>query len=376
MKRTSLVAALAAALTIGTVALVVPSAIADKTAPASAAKPDKDMQTVLDALAALNGKPVETLTPAEARLQPTPTDAVKAVIAAKTKKPAAPEPVGNVADQTYPSAAGDKLPLRIYTPKDAPKDTPKDTKKGAALPVIVYFHGGGWVIANLDVYDAAPRSLANQTGAIVVSAEYHLAPEKKFPAAHDDAFAAYAWVRANAASFGGDPERIAVAGESAGANLAINVAIKARDTRQGTIAHMLLVYPVAGKDMTTPSYVANADAKPLSKPMMQWFVKNTFATPDGANDPRIDLVDRTDLAGLPSTTLVTAEIDPLMSEGQALGKKLVAAGVKVDELDVKGVTHEFFGMGAVVAKAKATLATSAKDLKASLAKVPAKVGSK
>ena len=368
MKRTSLIAALAAALTVGTVAALVPPALADKTAPATAAKPDKDMQTVLDALAALNGKPIETLTPAEARLQPTPTDAVKAVIAAKTKKPAAPEPVGNVADQTYPSAAGDKLPLRIYTPKDA--------KKGAILPVIVYFHGGGWVIANLDVYDSAPRSLANQTGAIVVSAEYHLAPEKKFPAAHDDAFAAYTWVRANAASFGGDPERIAVAGESAGANLAINVALKARDTKQGTIAHMLLVYPVAGKDMTTPSYVANADAKPLNKPMMQWFVKNTFATPDGANDPRIDLVDRTDLAGLPPTTLVTAEIDPLMSEGQALGKKLVAAGVKVDELDVKGVTHEFFGMGAVVAKAKSTLATSAKDLKASLAKAPAKVGTK
>ena len=367
MNRTALITALAAVLTLGPLTAVVPLAAADKAAPA-APKPDKDMQAVLDALAALNGKPIETLTAADARLQPTPTDAVKAVVAAKTKKAAAPEPVGAVSDQTYPSASGDKLPVRIYTPKDA--------KKGTPLPVILYFHGGGWVIANLDVYDAAPRSLANQTGAIVVSAEYHLAPEKKFPTAHDDAFAAYTWLRANAASFGGDPARLAVAGESAGANLAMNVALKARDTKAGTIAHMLLVYPVAGKDMTTPSYVANADAKPLSKPMMQWFVKNTFATADGPSDPRLDLVDRTDLAGLPPATVVTAEIDPLMSEGQALGKKLVAAGVKVDELDVKGVTHEFFGMGAVVAKAKSTLATAAKDLRASLAKPVTKPATK
>ncbi|HEY0194843.1 MAG TPA: alpha/beta hydrolase fold domain-containing protein, partial [Kofleriaceae bacterium] len=185
-------------------------------------------------------------------------------------------------------------------------------------------------------------------------------------------YAAYKWVRATAASWGGDPDRIAVAGESAGANLAIDTAIKVRDDKAGPVAHMLLVYPVAGKDMATPSYLANADAKPLNKPMMQWFVKQTFAKPDQAADPRIDLVDRTDLAGLPTATVVTAEIDPLRSEGQALASKLKAAGVKVDALDVTGVTHEFFGMGAVVAKAKSTLATAAKDVKSSLASAPAK----
>ena len=198
-----------------------------------------------------------------------------------------------------------------------------------------------------------------------------MAPEHKFPAAHDDAYAAYKWVRATAASWGGDPGRIAIAGESAGANLAIDTAIKVRDDKAGPIAHMLLVYPVAGKDMTTPSYVANAAAKPLNKPMMEWFVKHVFAKPEQAAAPRIDLVSRKDLAGLPSATVVTAEIDPLRSEGQTLAKNLEAAGVKVDALDVKGVTHEFFGMGAVVAKAKSTMATASRDLKTALAKTQA-----
>ena len=127
--------------------------------------------------------------------------------------------------------------------------------------------------------------------------------------------------------------------------------------------HMLLVYPVAGSDMTTPSYVANADATPLGKAGMQWFVKHAFKAPGDAKDKRIDLVHRTDLAGLPSATVVTAEIDPLRSEGQALAKALVAAGVKVDAKDYAGVTHEFFGMGAAVADARAAQQRAGKGLK-------------
>ncbi len=320
------------------------------------------MQSVLDALATLGGKPIETLDPLVARTQPTPTDAVKVVLTKKLGKAPAPEAVAKVDDKTYGDA---KIPMRIYTPKGT-----------GPFPVIVYFHGGGWVIANLDVYDAAPRALANATGAIVVSASYRQAPAYRFPAAHEDAFTAYKWVADNAASFGGDPMRLAVAGESAGGNLAINTAIRARDEKVTAPVHMLLVYPVAGSDMTTPSYVANADAKPLNKPMMEWFVKHVFKTPDGAKDKRIDLAKRTDLAGLPPATVITAEIDPLRSEGQALAKALTAAGVKVDAADYAGVTHEFFGMGAVVADAKAAQQRAAANLKGAFGTVPKKLSTK
>ena len=318
------------------------------------------MQKVLDALAGLGGKPLETLTPGVARTQPTPADAVKIVMTKKLRKAPIPEAVAKVEDRTYGDSS---IPLRIYTPKG----------KGP-FPVIVYYHGGGWVIADLDVYDASPRALANASGAIVVSAHYRQAPEHKFPAAHDDAFAAYRWTLDNAASFGGDPARVAVAGESAGGNLAINTAIRARDEKVTMPMHMLLVYPVAGSDMTTPSYVTNANAKPLGKAGMEWFVKHVFSDPKQAKDPRIDLVSRKDLAGLPSATVITAEIDPLRSEGQALAKNLAAAGVKVDAADYPGVAHEFFGMGAAVADAKAAQKRAGKNLKAALkAKAPSKV---
>lgn len=328
------------------------ASLGDSTIAAKAPKADRDMQSVLDALAALGGEPLETLEPSVARTQPTPADAVKVVMKKKLGKTPVPEKVAKVEDRTYGDA---KIPVRIYTPKG----------KGP-FPVIVYFHGGGWVIADLDVYDASPRALANAAGAIVVSAHYRQAPENKFPAAHDDAFTAYRWTLDNAASFGGDPARVAVAGESAGGNLAINTAIRARDEKLTMPRHMLLVYPVAGADMSTPSYVTNANAEPLGKAGMEWFVKHVFSDPEMAKDPRIDLVSRKDLAGLPSATVITAEIDPLRSEGQALAKNLAAAGVNVDAVDYRGVTHEFFGMGAAVADAKAAQKRAGKNLKAAL----------
>jgi acetyl esterase len=339
----------------------VPNDMAAKKALPKPAKPDKDMAAVLDEMAALGGRPIDTLTPAEARKQPTPADAVKSLVEKKTGKPLAPQPVAKVDDTSIPVAGGGSVPARIYTPKG----------KGP-FPVIVYFHGGGWVIANLDAYDATPRALANATGAIVVAASYRQAPEHRFPAAHDDAFAAYQWVLANAAGFGGDATRVAVAGESAGGNLAINTAIRARDAGTTAPRHMLLVYPVAGKDMTTPSYLVNAQASPLGAAAMTWFVKHVFGTSEQVSDPRIDLVSRTDLAGLPPATVITTEIDPLRSEGQDLAAKLAAAGVKVDAADYTGVSHEFFGMAPVVAKAKQAQARAAKNLKAAFKARPAR----
>jgi acetyl esterase/lipase len=260
-------------------------------------------------------------------------------------------------DVTYPGADGKPLPARIYTPANA----------GRNAPVIVYFHGGGWVLADIDVYDGGARALAKKTNAIVISADYRRAPEHRFPAAHDDAYAAYRWAIMRAANFGGDATRIAVAGESAGGNLAINVAIRARDAKIQAPAHMLLVYPVAGVDMNTPSYMRHAQAKPLNKPMMEWFVKHVFASPGDAQDSRLDLVGKADLRGLPDATVITADIDPLRSEGEMLAARLTEAGSAVKYENFRGATHEFFGMDAVVKDAAQAQDFAAKELKEAFA---------
>ena len=239
------------------------------------------------------------------------------------------------------------------------------------MPVVVYFHGGGWVIANTDVYDSSPRALASLTKAIIVSVDYRQAPEHKFPAAHEDSFAAYQWVLENAASFGGDPARIAVAGESAGGNLGAGVSLMARDRKARMPVAELLVYPIAGYDFDTPSYQENATAKPLDKAGMQWFYQQYLNSPKDAQDPRISLVNA-DLHGLPPTTVITAQIDPLRSEGQALAKNLEKAGVKVESKNYDGVTHEFFGMGAVVAEARDAEKFGADGLKKAFAKSSSK----
>jgi acetyl esterase/lipase len=195
--------------------------------------------------------------------------------------------------------------------------------------MIAYYHGGGWVIATIDTYDASAAALAEKAKAIVVSVEYRHAPENKFPAAHDDSFAAYKWVLQNARDWGGDPRKVAVAGESAGGNLAINMAMMARDQNVQQPVHMLLVYPVAGTDMNTPSYKENAEAMPLSKQAMEWFVKNTVNSEQDLQDPRLDVVGKANLKDLPDATVITAEIDPLMSEGRMLAQKLRQAGSEV-----------------------------------------------
>jgi len=256
-------------------------------------------------------------------------------------KPTTPEAVAKVVERTFPGPGG-AVPIRVYIPAGQ-----------GPFPVVLYIHGGGWVIADLDTYDASPRAIANAAKAIVVSTHYRQAPEHKFPAAHEDTLAAYEWVLANAAKFGGDPKRIALVGESAGGNMAANIAIAARDKKLQAPLHQVLVYPVANNDMNAPSYVENANAKPLNKAMMEWFVKHTFASPDQTADPRIALAKRTDLAGVAPATIVLAQIDPLRSDGEALAAALRAAGVPVTVQRYDGVTHEFFGMGAAVDKAKA-----------------------
>jgi acetyl esterase/lipase len=236
-----------------------------------------------------------------------------------------------------PGADG-PLPARVFRPEGAENEK---------LPVIVYWHGGGWVIANIDVYDGGARALSKMANAVVISCEYRMAPEHKFPAAHDDAFAQYKWVLGNTGIFSEDQARVAVAGESAGGNLSVAVAMMARDAGIKLPAHMALAYPVAGNDTNTESYCQNANVKPLNKAMMEWFIGHVFTSKDQTNDPRVNLV-QADLRGLPSATIVLAEIDPLRSEGEMLAKRLKGSGSDVDYKVFNGVTHEFFGMGLVV----------------------------
>jgi len=216
---------------------------------------------------------------------------------------------------------------------------------------VVYYHGGGWVIADLDTYDASPRALSNLANAVVVSAHYRQGPEHKFPAAHQDAFAAYRWVLSNAKSLKGDPSRVAVGGESAGGNLAAAVSMMARDSGAQMPVHQVLVYPIAGYDVNTPSYLENAEAKPLNKPMMQWFFEQYLRSPADGKNPLIDLV-HANVQGLPGTTVIGAQIDPLRSEGKELADRLKDSGVQVDYKSYDGAAHEFFGMGAVLDDAK------------------------
>lgn len=318
--------------------------------PAWAPSIKPEMQVVVDKLATLGGKPIETLEAAEARLQPTPADAVKEVMA-ENNIPVPPAKC-DIANKSIPVTGG-TTNVRIYTPKTGT----------APFPVIVYYHGGGWIIADLDVYNASAQGLCEQVGAVVVSVEYPKGPEKKFPVAHTVCFDAYQWVIANASSIRADATKIAVVGESAGGNLAANMSMMARDKKIVMPLYQVLVYPVANNDMNSASYTKFADAKPLSKAMMVWFVKNALTSEAQAADPRISLV-KANLAGLPKTLIIGAEIDPLQTEGSLLNDKLNAAGVASEYKLYEGVTHEFFGMAAVVPQAKEAQALAASRLKA------------
>lgn len=297
-------------------------------------KAEPRMQRVLEALAALDGKPIDTLAPEEARRQPTPADA--ALTLAKEDGKGALKDGVTVKEIGIAGAQGD-IPGFVYTPPG----------KGP-FPVIVYYHGGGFVTGDTKAYESSIRPLAAGARAVVVSVDYRRAPEHRFPAAPEDAFATYRWVLAHASEIGGDPARVAVAGESAGGNLAAVVALMARDKGVQAPVHQLLIYPVLDNDMSSPSYQRNANARPLNKATMAWFFQHYGADPQ---NPYALPAKADTLKGLPAATVVTAEIDPLASEGDRYAERLKKDGVKVDYRQFDGVTHGFFGLGPVVPKA-------------------------
>lgn len=331
------------------------SAPAAEPRPTATNAPNAQMKAVLDQLAALGGKPIPSLTPGEARRQPTATDAVMALLK-KQGKSTDPEAVGGVKLVEYRGGAG-KLPARVYTPKgDGP------------FPVLVYWHGGGWVLADLDTYDASCRALCNAAECVVVSCEYRHAPEDPYPAAADDAFAAYEWVLQSAGGWKGDSKRVAIGGESAGGNLAAVTALRARDKGIQAPVHQLLIYPVTDTNFDTESYRENAEAKPLNRAMMKWFWAHYVGDRLPTVNPYAMPFQAADLSKLPPATIITAQIDPLRSEGRAYADKLTKAGVKVSYRNYEGVTHEFFGMGAVLDDAKRAVAQAAEGLKESFRK--------
>lgn len=279
-------------------------------------------------------RPYHTLDPQAARQQPSFTDGVMHVM--RERNMPAPPPGVTERDIQVGGAAG-MIPAKVFTPANA----------SGPLPVIVYFHGGGWVIANPTVYAPSARALAREAQAIVVSVEYRKAPEFKFPAQHDDALAAYRWVAQNAASMGGDPQRLALAGESAGGNLAVATAMAARQAGLTQPRHVLSIYPIAGTDLTTASYRANANAMPLNRAAMAWFFHHTMISPAQASDPRLNLV-AADLRGLPPVTIVAAQIDPLNTEGEQLAARLRQLNVPVERRAFPRVTHEFFGAAPLI----------------------------
>jgi acetyl esterase len=322
--------------------------------PAWAPDMKPQMQAVIERLESFGDQSIETLGTGQARKNHTAADAVTALL----KENHLPLPVYNV-DTTgtdIPAAWG-KIHLRIYTPKSGK----------APFPVIVYYHGGGFVLAGINAYDNSANILAEKTSAIVISVAYRLAPQYKFPYAHNDAFQGYEWTLKNAAAIKGDSTRIAVAGESSGGNLAINTALKAHRAGVRLPVAVLAIYPIAGSDMKSASYIKNENALPLSKPMMVWFMQNYLNKSIEIKDPHIDLVSA-NLKGLPPTTVITAGIDPLQTEGLKLIDKLKADGVKVDSKNYAGVTHEFFGMGAIVPEARDAEIYAASQLKKAFAK--------
>ncbi len=322
------------------------------TAPPKPAVPTPAMRAVLNELTALGPIPVEKQEARIARQLPGPANAASALLA-KRGKPGMME-VAKVTHFKVPSSTGEIL-VRSYRGKGAPLSNG---------PALVYFHGGGWVIGGLDSYDASCRALANMAKCTVLSVSYRQAPENKFPAAHDDAYTATTWIMQNASKCGVSSAKIAIGGESAGGNLAVATALRMKRSADKLPKHIVAVYPIAGYSANTPSYMEHANAKPLNALMMRWFFdKYLRSSEDGRND-YISLVSADDLAGLPSTTFVFAEIDPLLSEGQMLAKKMRSAGVSVSERLYMGVTHEFFGMGALVPEANAAEIFVARNLTA------------
>ncbi len=264
------------------------------------------------------------------------------------------EDVARVENRKLPGPAGE-IPVRIYAPSE---------QRG--LPALVYFHGGGFVICDLETHDGTCRSLANAIGCVVVSVEYRLAPEHKFPAGPEDCYAATRWVAEKGAEIGVDTSRIAIGGDSAGGNLTAVVALMARDRGGPSLRHQLLIYPIANHDFDTPSYIENKEGYLLSREMMRWFWNHYLARPEDGANPYASPLRAASFTGLPPAHVITAEFDPLRDEGEALAARLARDGVPTTRVRYDGMFHGFFAMTQALDVAKRAVAEAAAAVKAKL----------
>lgn len=298
---------------------------------------DADMRHVLGVLEAMGGKRIEACTSPEARALPTLDMALRRILRDHV------DDMGVSMEMRLVSGHGGDVRARIYVPQN--------DLATAARPMILFLHGGFFVLGDVDNFDASPRALAARTGAVVVSAHYRQAPEHRFPAAHEDAWAAWQWLLEHAGSLGGDPKRAAIVGEGSGANLAVNVALRAKAEGKPMPLHLGLVTPMAAMLFDLPSHKHNAATFPYSTATLEWAARKLFRSKDDAHDPRMNIAGRLDLDGLPPATVILADADPLRSEGEALADAMRRSGVWVDETLYDGVTHGFFGLYRVVNKA-------------------------
>ena len=261
-----------------------------------------------------------------------------------------------MADHRVPVAGGE-ITVRAYSPGGP-----------GPHPVLVYYHGGGWVIGDLYTHDGLCRSLTNAARCAVVSVDYRLAPESKYPVAAEDSYAALTWVVANAARLGIDPRRVAVGGDSAGGNLATVVALMARDRRGPALVHQVLIYPVTDHDLDTPSYIENATGYVLTREGMRWFWNHYLAREAQGREPHASPLRAPSLAGLPPALVITAECDPLRDEGEAYAARLRDAGVPVTLTRYTGMFHGFVRMTRILDKARTALDEIAGSLQKAFAR--------
>ncbi|PYN07286.1 MAG: acetyl hydrolase [Candidatus Rokuibacteriota bacterium] len=290
---------------------------------------DPQAANVIDLIVKSGRPPYHQLTPKDARQMFRETR--------PASTPPAPQ-IGAVRDVLTEGAQA--IPLRVYRPPGV-----SDSRR---LPVLVYFHGGGWVIGDLETHDVLCRQLTAEAGVSVIAVDYRLAPEHKFPAAADDAWAATRWIAAHAAELGVDADRLAVGGDSAGGNLAAVVALLAREAGGPRIALQILLYPVTDLVSESQSYADLADGYMLTRDSMRWFRAQYLAKEQDAADWRVSPLRAPSLAGLPPALVVTAGYDPLRDEGEAYARRLREAGVSVDAVSFGGMIHGFVPMGRLI----------------------------
>lgn len=298
------------------------------------AKLDPDAAAVYKAFQDAGRPAYETLTADEARAY---------YSAARLVSNPDPAEMASVRSIAIPGPAGD-IPARLYTPNKLRQD------EGLA-PALVFFHGGGWVIGDLETHDVVCRGIAHDGELLVISVDYRLAPEHKFPAAVDDAIAATRWIADNAKKLGIDPEQLSVGGDSAGGNLSAVVALHARDHGGPLLAGQVLIYPATDFSMRHPSHSEPETSVLLTHSVIRWFRDHYLSGAQDADDWRASPARAETLAGLPPAFVITAGADPLRDEGDEYARRLLDAGVPVVHRTYPGQFHGFFTMGKLLPQA-------------------------